>query len=79
MDFLFDLSCYCVLLFFLLKVWSFVFRNYIKCVVDYLEVLVVIEDFFLEYEVFGIFMVKVLMVFYQLEILVEEIILSWFS
>ncbi|KAB0391125.1 hypothetical protein E2I00_002189, partial [Balaenoptera physalus] len=63
----------------LLKTWSPVFRNYIKRAADHLEALAAIEDFFLEHEALSTSMAKVLMAFYQLEILAEETILSWFS
>lgn len=79
MDSPLDSSRYCALLLPLLKAWSPVFRNYIKRAADHLEALAAIEDFFLEHEALGISMAKVLMAFYQLEILAEETILSWFS
>ncbi|GAB1300110.1 Translation initiation factor eIF-2B subunit epsilon [Apodemus speciosus] len=63
----------------LLKAWSPVFRNYIKRAADHLEALAAIEDFFSEHETLVTSMAKVLMAFYQLEILAEETILSWFS
>lgn len=43
----------------LLKVWSPVFRNYIKRAADHLEALAAIEDFFLEHEALGSSMAKV--------------------
>jgi len=46
---------------------------------EHLEALAAIEDFFLEHEALSTSMAKVLMAFYQLEILAEETILSWFS
>ncbi|XP_004834963.1 translation initiation factor eIF-2B subunit epsilon [Heterocephalus glaber] len=70
---------YCALLLPLLKGWSPVFRNYIKRATDHLEALAAIEDFFLGHEALGTSMAKVLMAFYQLEILAEETILSWFT
>ncbi|XP_017393806.1 translation initiation factor eIF-2B subunit epsilon [Cebus imitator] len=79
MDSPLDPSRYCALLLPLLKAWSPVFRNYIKRVADHLEALAAIEDFFLEHEALGSSMAKVLMAFYQLEILAEETILIWFS
>lgn len=44
-----------------------------------MEALAAIEDFFLEHEALGTSMAKVLMAFYQLEILAEETILSWYN
>uniref|UniRef100_A0A8D0UD11 Translation initiation factor eIF2B subunit epsilon n=1 Tax=Sus scrofa TaxID=9823 RepID=A0A8D0UD11_PIG len=79
MDSPLDANRYCALLIPLLKAWSPVFRNYIKRAADHLEALAAIEDFFLEHEVLSTSMAKVLMAFYQLEILAEETILSWFS
>uniref|UniRef100_A0A8C9QDL1 Translation initiation factor eIF2B subunit epsilon n=1 Tax=Spermophilus dauricus TaxID=99837 RepID=A0A8C9QDL1_SPEDA len=79
MDTPLDPNRYCALLLPLLKTWSPVFRNYIKRAADHLEVLAAIEDFFLEHEALGTSMAKVLMAFYQLEILAEETILTWFS
>ncbi|KAM5293120.1 translation initiation factor eIF2B subunit epsilon isoform 2-T2 [Ctenodactylus gundi] len=70
---------YCALLIPLLTTWGPVFRNYIKRAADHLEALAAIEDFFLEHEVLGTAIAKVLMAFYQLEILAEETILSWFN
>nr|XP_035978367.1 translation initiation factor eIF-2B subunit epsilon isoform X2 [Halichoerus grypus] len=78
-DSLLDPNRYCALLLPLLKSWSPVFRNYIKRAADHLEALAAIEDFFLEHEALSTSMAKVLMAFYQLEILAEETILSWFS
>lgn len=74
-----DPNRYCALLLPLLKAWSPVFRNYIKRAADHLEALAAIEDFFLEHETLVPSLAKVLMAFYQLEILAEETILSWFS
>ncbi|XP_025769070.1 translation initiation factor eIF-2B subunit epsilon isoform X3 [Puma concolor] len=79
MDSLLDPNRYCALLLPLLKAWSPVFRNYIKRAADHLEALAAIEDFFLEHEALSTSLAKVLMAFYQLEILAEETILSWFS
>ncbi|XP_008829488.1 translation initiation factor eIF-2B subunit epsilon [Nannospalax galili] len=79
MDSLLDPNRYCATLLPLLKAWSPVFRNYIKRVADHLEALAAIEDFFLEHEALVASMTKVLMAFYQLEILAEETILSWFG
>ncbi|XP_036731150.2 translation initiation factor eIF-2B subunit epsilon isoform X2 [Manis pentadactyla] len=79
MDSPLDPNRYCALLLPLLKAWSPVFRNYVKRAADHLETLAAIEDFFLDHEALGTSMAKVLMAFYQLEILAEETILSWFS
>ncbi|XP_038603499.1 translation initiation factor eIF-2B subunit epsilon [Tachyglossus aculeatus] len=73
-----DPNRYCGLLLPLLKAWSPVFKNYIKRAADHLEALAAIEDFFLDHEPLGTSLAKVLMTFYQLEILAEETILSWF-
>uniref|UniRef100_H0XEQ4 Translation initiation factor eIF2B subunit epsilon n=1 Tax=Otolemur garnettii TaxID=30611 RepID=H0XEQ4_OTOGA len=79
MDSPLDPNRYCSLLLPLLKAWSPVFRNYIKRAADHLEALAAIEDFFLQHDALCTAMAKVLMAFYQLEILAEETILSWFS
>ncbi|XP_004713533.1 translation initiation factor eIF-2B subunit epsilon, partial [Echinops telfairi] len=79
MDALLDPNRYRALLLPLLKAWSPVFRNYIKRAADHLEALAALEDFFLEHDVLGPCMAKVLMAFYQLEVLAEETILSWFN
>ncbi|KAH0624281.1 hypothetical protein JD844_007974 [Phrynosoma platyrhinos] len=63
----------------LLKNWAPVFKNYIKRASDHLDALHAIEDFFLEHESLRVSMAEVLMTFYQLEILAEEMILTWFS
>uniref|UniRef100_A0A8D0L9F8 Translation initiation factor eIF2B subunit epsilon n=1 Tax=Sphenodon punctatus TaxID=8508 RepID=A0A8D0L9F8_SPHPU len=74
-----DPQRYCVLLIPLLKNWTPVFKNYIKRASDHLDALYAIEEFFLEHEKLCTSLAKVLMTFYQLEILAEEMILSWFS
>lgn len=74
-----DPNRYSTLLCPLIKAWRPVFRNYIKRAADHLEALGAIEDFFLEHEALGNSMAKVLMMFYQLEILAEETILNWFG
>lgn len=79
MDSPLEANRYCALLLPLLKAWSPVFRNYIKRAADHLEALAAIEEFFLEHEALGTCIAKVLMGFYQLEILAEETILSWFG
>ncbi|XP_015263214.1 PREDICTED: translation initiation factor eIF-2B subunit epsilon [Gekko japonicus] len=63
----------------LLKTWAPLFKNYIKRASDHLDALRAIEEFFLEHESLSMSMAKVLMTFYQLEILAEEAILTWFS
>ncbi|XP_030071650.1 translation initiation factor eIF2B subunit epsilon [Microcaecilia unicolor] len=63
----------------LLRKWAPLFKNYIKRASDHLDFLWAIEDFFLEHETLWAAIAKVLMTFYQLEILAEEMILRWFS
>ncbi|XP_029471676.1 translation initiation factor eIF-2B subunit epsilon [Rhinatrema bivittatum] len=63
----------------LLRKWTPLFKNYIKRASDHLDFLQAIEEFFLEHETLWAAMGKVLMTFYQLEILAEEMILHWFS
>ncbi|XP_053165528.1 translation initiation factor eIF-2B subunit epsilon [Hemicordylus capensis] len=74
-----DPQHYCMLIVPLLKNWAPVFKNYIKRASDHLDALHAIEEFFLEHESLCMSMAKVLMTFYQLEILAEEMILTWFS
>ncbi|XP_005284087.2 translation initiation factor eIF2B subunit epsilon [Chrysemys picta bellii] len=74
-----DPQHYCVMLIPLLKKWSPVFKNYIKRASDHLDALSAIEEFFLEHDGLHTSIAKVLMTFYQLEILAEEMILVWFS
>ncbi|XP_048720064.2 translation initiation factor eIF2B subunit epsilon [Caretta caretta] len=74
-----DPQHYCVMLIPLLKNWSPVFKNYIKRASDHLDALSAIEEFFLEHDGLHTSIAKVLMTFYQLEILAEEMILFWFS
>uniref|UniRef100_K7G635 Translation initiation factor eIF2B subunit epsilon n=1 Tax=Pelodiscus sinensis TaxID=13735 RepID=K7G635_PELSI len=74
-----DSQHYCVMLIPLLKNWSPVFKNYIKRASDHLDALSAIEEFFLEHDGLRTSIAKVLMTFYQLEILAEEMILCWFS
>ncbi|XP_060623336.2 translation initiation factor eIF2B subunit epsilon [Anolis sagrei] len=74
-----DPKRYCVLIVPLLKNWAPVFKNYIKRATDHLDALHAIEEFFLEHESLRVSMAEVLMTFYQLEILAEEMILTWFS
>ncbi|XP_039344682.1 translation initiation factor eIF-2B subunit epsilon [Mauremys reevesii] len=74
-----DPQHYCVMLIPLLKKWSPVFKNYIKRASDHLDALSAIEEFFLEHDGLHTSIAKVLMTFYQLEILAEEMILFWFS
>ncbi|XP_068945416.1 translation initiation factor eIF2B subunit epsilon [Petaurus breviceps papuanus] len=73
-----DPSCYFGLLLPLLRAWSPVFKNYIKRTGDHLQALTAIEDFFLEHENLVTSLAKVLMTFYELDILAEETILQWF-
>uniref|UniRef100_A0ABM5G418 Translation initiation factor eIF2B subunit epsilon n=1 Tax=Pogona vitticeps TaxID=103695 RepID=A0ABM5G418_9SAUR len=74
-----DPQHYCMLVIPLLKNWAPVFKNYIKRASDHLDALHAIEEFFLDHETLCMSMAKVLMTFYQLEILAEEMILAWFS
>ncbi|KAJ6651969.1 hypothetical protein lerEdw1_015866 [Lerista edwardsae] len=74
-----DPQHYSVLVIPLLKNWAPVFKNYIKRASDHLDALHAIEEFFLDHESLCMSMAKVLMTFYQLEILAEEMILTWFS
>ncbi|XP_019358948.1 PREDICTED: translation initiation factor eIF-2B subunit epsilon [Gavialis gangeticus] len=74
-----DPQHYCVSLLPLLKSWTPLFKNYIKRASDHLDALSAIEEFFLEHDGLCTSMAKVLMAFYQLEILEEEMILNWFS
>ncbi|XP_061493488.1 translation initiation factor eIF-2B subunit epsilon [Rhineura floridana] len=74
-----DSQHYCMLVVPLLKNWAPVFKNYIKRASDHLDALHAIEEFFLDHENLCMAMAKVLMTFYQLEILAEEMILTWFS
>ncbi|XP_023653972.1 translation initiation factor eIF2B subunit epsilon [Paramormyrops kingsleyae] len=70
---------YCSLLIPLLKKWTPVFKNYVKRTQDHLDCLGALEEFFLEHESCWGAMVKILMNFYELEILEEEAIMCWFS
>ncbi|KAL1788641.1 translation initiation factor eIF-2B subunit epsilon [Sigmodon hispidus] len=79
MDSLLDPNRYCAMLLPLLKTWDPVFKKYIKREVDHLETLAAIEDFFMEHETLVPSVAKVLMEFYQLEILAEEAIMNWFN
>uniref|UniRef100_A0A8C0V0D3 Translation initiation factor eIF2B subunit epsilon n=1 Tax=Cyanistes caeruleus TaxID=156563 RepID=A0A8C0V0D3_CYACU len=63
----------------LLKNWTPLFKNYIKRASDHLNALCAIEEFFLEHDSLCTSIAKVLMTFYQLEILEEDVILNWFS
>uniref|UniRef100_A0A669Q144 Translation initiation factor eIF2B subunit epsilon n=1 Tax=Phasianus colchicus TaxID=9054 RepID=A0A669Q144_PHACC len=63
----------------LLKNWTPLFKNYIKRSSDHLNALFAIEEFFLEHDSLCTSIAKVLMTFYQLEILEEDVILNWFS
>lgn len=70
---------YCTAVIPLLKRWTPVFKNYVKKASDHLDSLWAIEEFFHEHENLLAAVVKVLMCFYQQEIIAEEMILSWFS
>ncbi|XP_058044010.1 translation initiation factor eIF-2B subunit epsilon [Ahaetulla prasina] len=74
-----DPQHYCTLVVPLLRNWAPLFKNYIKRASDHLDSLHAIEEFFLEHEKLTMVLAKVLMTFYQLEILAEEMILTWFS
>ncbi|KAG8136294.1 putative Translation initiation factor eIF-2B subunit epsilon protein [Naja naja] len=74
-----DPQHYCTLVVPLLKNWAPLFKKYIKRASDHLDSLHAIEEFFLEHEKLTTVLAKVLMTFYQLEILAEEMILTWFS
>ncbi|KAM9005724.1 LOW QUALITY PROTEIN: translation initiation factor eIF2B subunit epsilon [Sarcophilus harrisii] len=74
-----DPNSYCGLLLPLLRAWSPVFKNYVKRTADHLQTLTAIEDFFLEHESLITSLAKVLMTFYELDILAEETILQWFT
>uniref|UniRef100_V9KGR3 Translation initiation factor eIF2B subunit epsilon n=1 Tax=Callorhinchus milii TaxID=7868 RepID=V9KGR3_CALMI len=63
----------------LLKRWMPVFKNYVKRASDQLDCLAAIEEFFTEQEALSLSLVKVLMAFYQQEVLAEETIFRWFS
>ncbi|XP_070830895.1 translation initiation factor eIF2B subunit epsilon-like [Chaetodon trifascialis] len=63
----------------LLKEWAPVFKNYVKKAQDHLDCLSAFEEHFLGQESHWAAMGKVLVNMYQLEILVEETILRWFS
>ncbi|XP_048460061.1 translation initiation factor eIF-2B subunit epsilon [Rhincodon typus] len=62
-----------------LKKWALVLKNYIKRAVDHQNCLAAVEEFFGEHEMLWPALVKALMTLYQLEVLVEETILGWFS
>ncbi|XP_043926135.1 translation initiation factor eIF-2B subunit epsilon [Protopterus annectens] len=70
---------YCAAVIPLIKKWTPVFKNYVKKASDHLDSLSAIEEFFIEHEHLLAALVKVIMCFYQQEIIVEEMILSWFS
>ncbi|KAJ1087412.1 hypothetical protein NDU88_000584 [Pleurodeles waltl] len=74
-----DASQYSAAMIPLLKRWAPVFKNYIKRASDHLDSLCAIEEFFLEHKSLWPSMTKVLMTFYQQEIVAEEMIVSWFS
>ncbi|XP_069829570.1 translation initiation factor eIF2B subunit epsilon [Dendropsophus ebraccatus] len=74
-----DVNPYCNVVLPLLKRWTPVFKNYIKRASDHLCCLSAMEEFFLDHEPLWAATAKVLMGFYQQEVLAEEMILRWFS
>ncbi|PIO30401.1 hypothetical protein AB205_0128300 [Aquarana catesbeiana] len=74
-----DVKPYCSTLLPLLKRWSPLFKNYLKRASDHLCCLVAMEEFFLDHESLWEAIAKVLMGFYQQDVLAEEMILHWFS
>ncbi|KAM4772565.1 translation initiation factor eIF2B subunit epsilon [Rhinophrynus dorsalis] len=74
-----DVNPYCSALLPLMKRWTPVFKNYIKRASDHLCCLGAVEEFFLEHESLWAAVAKVLMGFYQQEVVAEEMILRWFS
>ncbi|XP_053566298.1 translation initiation factor eIF-2B subunit epsilon [Bombina bombina] len=74
-----DANPYCSALLPLLKRWAPVFKNYIKRASDHMCCLEALEEFFLDHEALWAASAKVLMGFYQQEVLAEEMILNWFS
>ncbi|KAM4694935.1 translation initiation factor eIF2B subunit epsilon [Discoglossus pictus] len=74
-----DVNPYCSSLLPLLKRWAPVFKNYIKRATDHLCCLGAVEEFFLDHESLWAAVAKVLMGFYQQDVLAEEMILRWFS
>ncbi|XP_044145628.1 translation initiation factor eIF-2B subunit epsilon [Bufo gargarizans] len=74
-----DVNPYCNVVLPLLKRWTPVFKNYIKRASDHLCCLSAMEEFFLDHEPLWAATAKVLMGFYQQDVLAEEMILRWFS
>ncbi|XP_077343833.1 translation initiation factor eIF2B subunit epsilon [Lithobates pipiens] len=74
-----DVNPYCSTLLPLLKRWTPLFKNYLKRASDHLCCLVAMEEFFLDHESLWAAIAKVLMGFYQQDVLAEEMILRWFS
>ncbi|XP_075058514.1 translation initiation factor eIF2B subunit epsilon [Mixophyes fleayi] len=74
-----DVNPYCNALLPLLKRWTPLLKNYIKRASDHLCCLRAMEDFFLDHEPLWAAVAKVLMGFYQQDVLAEEMILRWFS
>uniref|UniRef100_A0A8C5M6L4 Translation initiation factor eIF2B subunit epsilon n=1 Tax=Leptobrachium leishanense TaxID=445787 RepID=A0A8C5M6L4_9ANUR len=74
-----DVNPYCIALLPLLKRWTPVFKNYIKRASDHLCFLEAVEEFFLEHEALWAAAAKVLMGFYQQDVIAEQMILRWFS
>ncbi|XP_069474935.1 translation initiation factor eIF2B subunit epsilon [Ambystoma mexicanum] len=79
LDGMLEATAYSEALIPLLKKWAPVFKNYIKRASDHLHSLCAFEEFFLEHEPLWNAITKVLMTFYNLEILAEEMIMHWFS
>ncbi|XP_073445368.1 translation initiation factor eIF2B subunit epsilon [Dendrobates tinctorius] len=74
-----DVNPYCDVVLPLLKRWTPVFKNYVKRASDHLCCLSAMEEFFLDHEPLWAATTKVLMGFYQQDVLAEEMILRWFS
>ncbi|KAM9315615.1 translation initiation factor eIF2B subunit epsilon [Gastrophryne carolinensis] len=74
-----DVSPYCSVLLPLLQKWTPLFKNYTKRAADHLCCLEALEEFFGDHEPLSAAIAKVLMVFYQQDVLAEEMILRWFS
>ncbi|KAM8954267.1 translation initiation factor eIF2B subunit epsilon [Pelodytes ibericus] len=74
-----DVNPYCTALLPLLKRWTPVLKNYIKRASDHLCCLGAIEEFFLDHDPLWAAVAKVLMAFYQQDVIAEEMIIRWFS
>ncbi|XP_053316007.1 translation initiation factor eIF-2B subunit epsilon [Spea bombifrons] len=79
LDGMLDVNPYCAALLPLLKRWTPVFKNYVKRASDHLCCLGAIEEFFLDHDTLWAGIAKVLMDFYQQDVIAEEMILRWFS